>query len=107
MKLPVKLIEFAVQDIEEVHAFISDREGQQRADKILDGLEQVVRRLSETSSHGHGLPELRCLGFKDILEFHFKPYRIVYKVSTKSVLILVVADGRRDLQELLEKRTLR
>ena len=107
MKFAVTVLPLAIEDIEEIHRFILNREGSLRADKILDGLEQAVRGLAENANRGHSLPELASLGFKDVLEIHFKPYRIIYKVSPKEVTVFIVADGRRDLQELLEKRTLR
>jgi toxin ParE1/3/4 len=40
-------------------------------------------------------------------EIHFKPYRIIYQIIDKRVFVHCVLDGRRDLQELLERRMLR
>jgi len=107
MKFAITVLPLAIQDIEEIHRFILNREGSPRAGKILDGLEQSIRDLAENPNRGHSLPELLSLGFKDVLEIHFKPYRIIYKVGPNDVTVFIVADGRRDLQELLEKRTLR
>jgi toxin ParE1/3/4 len=107
MKFTITVLPLAVEDIEEIHRFILNREGSLRADKALDGLEQSIRGLTENANRGHSLPELVSLGFKDVLEIHFKPYRIIYKLGPKDVVVFIVADGRRDLQELLEKRTLR
>jgi toxin ParE1/3/4 len=36
----------------------------------------------------------------------FQPYRLIYRIAGKQVLLLVVADGRRDFQSLLERRVL-
>ncbi|RPJ74031.1 MAG: type II toxin-antitoxin system RelE/ParE family toxin, partial [Desulfobacteraceae bacterium] len=36
----------------------------------------------------------------------FKPYRIIYRVMDKNVYVLLVVDGRRDMQSLLQRRLL-
>jgi len=35
-----------------------------------------------------------------------KPYRIIYRVMAENVYVLVIADGRRDMQALLQRRLL-
>ena len=35
-----------------------------------------------------------------------QPYRIVYRVSTVAVHVLMIADGRRDVEALLQRRLL-
>ena len=40
-------------------------------------------------------------------ELIVRPWRIIYRVSTKRVLVLAVLDGRRDLEGLLLSRLLR
>jgi toxin ParE1/3/4 len=37
---------------------------------------------------------------------HFKPYRIVYRVYERKVVVFLIADGRRDMQALLTSRVL-
>ena len=37
-------------------------------------------------------------------EIFFKPYRIIYRVMEDNVYVLVIADGRRDMQTLLQRR---
>ena len=36
----------------------------------------------------------------------FKPYRIVYQVLGETVYVMLIADGRRDMQALLQRRLL-
>ncbi|MCY4584915.1 MAG: hypothetical protein OXB98_02640 [Bryobacterales bacterium] len=36
----------------------------------------------------------------------FKPYRIIYRVREDDVHVLVIADGRRNMRVLLERRLL-
>ena len=97
----------AARDIEELDAYLSDREGPGRAETIVGGLATVILGLSQLAERGHTPPELHDLGQTGILEVHFKPYRIVYRLDPKTVTVLIVADGRRDFASLLSRRLLR
>jgi toxin ParE1/3/4 len=39
-------------------------------------------------------------------EIFFKPYRIIYRVMEDKAYVLLIADGRRDMQRLLQRRLL-
>lgn len=97
----------AARDLEEIADFLEDREGPARADAIMDGIAKSLLSLSTLADRGHALPEAAGLGLTDILEIHYKPFRIVFCVEPKTVTVLVVADGRRDFASLLARRLLR
>jgi toxin ParE1/3/4 len=46
------------------------------------------------------------MGNRSFREVHRKPFRIVYRVVAREVLVLIVADGRRDMRALLARRLL-
>jgi len=46
------------------------------------------------------------VGLREYLEIYFKPYRIIYWVMSDQVYVMVIADGRRDMQTLLQRRLL-
>jgi toxin ParE1/3/4 len=46
------------------------------------------------------------LGIREFREVFFKPYRIIYSIRDSNVYILIIVDGRRDLQALLQRRVL-
>lgn len=50
------------------------------------------------------LTPLVCI--REYRQAHFKPYRLIYRVSGKQVIIYIIADGRRDMQSLLMRRML-
>ena len=50
--------------------------------------------------------ELLDLGIKDYRQVVFKPYRLIYRVMGRDVVVFVIADGRRDMQSLLTRRLL-
>jgi toxin ParE1/3/4 len=50
---------------------------------------------------------LRGLGITEYREVHHDPYRIIYRVFERRVVVYCVLDGRRDMQSLLQMRLLR
>ena len=46
------------------------------------------------------------MGVREYREVFFKPYQIIYRVTGDNVFVLMVADGRRNMQALLEQRLL-
>jgi hypothetical protein len=49
------------------------------------------------SGKGHQASMIHCV---------FKPYRVIYRIVEKRVLVYVIADGRRNMQTLLARRLL-
>jgi toxin ParE1/3/4 len=72
----------------------------------LDRLEKPFSRLSESPERGASPKELLSLGIREYREVFFKPYRIIYRVMDKNVYVLLIVDGRRDMQSLLQRRLL-
>jgi toxin ParE1/3/4 len=62
--------------------------------------------LSEFPERGAYPKELLALGVREYREIFFKPYRIIYRVLNKNDYVLLIADGRRDMQSLLQRRLL-
>jgi toxin ParE1/3/4 len=62
--------------------------------------------LSEFPERGAYPKELVSLGIREYREIFFKPYRIIYRVIDKNIYVLLIVDGRRDMQTLLQRRLL-
>ena len=103
----VLLTDDAVRDLEEIRDWIDARESPARADDVLDRIEAAFRDLSEHPDRGRYPGELLDIGIREYREVFFKPYRIICRVIGETVYVLVVADGRRDMRSLLERRLLR
>lgn len=69
-------------------------------------IEKIFSRLSQFPERGSHPKELLALGIREYREILFKPYRIIYRIMDKNVYILLIADGRRDMQTLLQRRLL-
>ena len=106
MTFRVLLTEDALHDLEALDDYISARDGPDRADYVLDRIEAAILGLKDFPERGNYPPELASLGIREYREVFFKPYRIIYRIMGKRVLVYLVADGRRDMQTLLARRLL-
>lgn len=107
MRFTVHLIEDAEKDLLEIYQYIAVNDSVEQADKILDCLEETVQKLETFPLRGHIPPELERISVLDFKETHYKPFRIIYEIRKSEGFVHCVLDGRRDLQELLQKRVLR
>ncbi len=67
------------------------------------GVGESVATFPERGSYP---PELLALGIREYRQAFFKPYRVIYRVIGKQVIIYVITDGRRDMKSLLARRLL-
>ena len=106
MSFLVQLTDDAVRDLEEIYDYIKRHDSPGSADHVLARIEAVFANLSEHPQHGNYPKELLDMGIREYREVFFKPYRIIYRVNGDNVFVLMVADGRRNMQVLLEQRLL-
>ena len=107
MKHQVLVIAEAEEDIFDIYKYVLRTDGRSRADHLLAKLQETCQSLADIPRRGHSPPELERVGVRGYREIHFKPYRIIYQIVGKKVFIHCVLDGRRNLQEFLERRMLR
>jgi len=106
MHYAVLLTNDAARDLEELYDYIVLHDAPQKADYVLAQIEKSLSRLSQFPEQGSHPKELLALGIREYREVFFIPYRIIYRVMDKNVYILLIADGRRDMQTLLQRRLL-
>jgi toxin ParE1/3/4 len=106
MRYKVLLTAGAESDLEDLHGYIAEHDSPNRADYVLDGLMEVAESLATFPERGSHPKELLALGIREYRQSFFKPYRVIYRVIGKQVIIYVIADGRRDMQSLLLRRLL-
>ncbi|NIB44131.1 type II toxin-antitoxin system RelE/ParE family toxin [Pseudomaricurvus alkylphenolicus] len=107
MSYQVFLTDDAAYDLEELYDYIEYHDATEKADYVLDKIEEAFLSLSENPDRGAFPEELVAIGLREYREIYFKPYRIIYRVITDNVYVMVVADGRRDMQTLLQRRLLK
>ena len=96
----------AERDIEAIHAYIAMSDSPEKANYVLEELMATTNKLETMPDRGSYPKELVSLGIKEFRQIFFKPYRVIYRIMGKDVLVLVIADGRRDLQSTLTSRLL-
>jgi len=107
MRYQVLVVAEAEEDIFDIYRYVLIADGRDRADYVLQRLRRTCQSLAQMPRRGHSPPELEHVGVRGYREVHFKPYRIIYQVVGRKVFIHCVLDGRRAVQELLERRLLR
>jgi toxin ParE1/3/4 len=106
MPFAVLLTNDAAHDLEELYDYISGHDSPRKADYVLDQIEKAFSTLSEFPERGVYPKELLKLGIREYREIFFKPYRIIYRVIDKTVYVLLIVDGHRDMHSLLQRRLL-
>ncbi len=102
----VMLTKNAEADLEDIYDYIVENDSSEKADYVLDQLLKTADSLANFPEKGNYPKELQELGIRDFRQTFFKPYRVIYQITGKQVVIFVIADGRRDMQTLLTHRLL-
>lgn len=107
MRFRVHLVEDAENDLFDIYRYAALNGSHEQAESLLDNIEKTIIKLEAFPMRGRIPPELERISVLEFREVHYKPYKIIYEVRKSDVFIHCILDGRRDLQELLQKRLLR
>lgn len=105
-RFEVELTQGAEDDLEAIYDYITEHRSAAVADRLLDAFLEKVSTLERYPERGSVPKELDALGIREFRQILLDTYRLLYRVSGSRVVILVIADGRRDMQALLERRLL-
>lgn len=106
MSFAVLLTDDAAHDLDELYDYIALHDAPEKADYVLEQIEKAFASLAESPLRGAYPKELLALGIREYREIFFKPYRLIYRVIDNNVYVLLIADGRREMQTLLQRRLL-
>jgi len=106
MKHSVLLTDGANTDLNQIYEYIARNDSLASAEHVLGHLDSAMQSLAKHPNRGTYPPELLELGVREYREVFFKPYRIIYQVVKRTVVVFIIADGRRDMQSLLKRRLL-
>lgn len=106
MTYQVLLTDDASRDLEELLDYIESHDAPEKANYVLEQMEQAFSALSENPHRGAFPKELLSIGLREYREIFFKPYRVIYRIMAGMVYVMLIADGRRDMQALLQRRLL-
>lgn len=102
----VKLTEDAVRDLEDIYNYIAAHDASDKADYVLDSMDKAIESLASFPERGSFPKEFLALGIREYRQTFFKPYRVIYRILARTVYVLLIVDGRRDMASLLARRTL-
>jgi toxin ParE1/3/4 len=107
MKYEVFISSEAETDLLAICSYIEEKDSRESADRIFIGLTKTSLGLEEFPECGHCPPELERIHVREYSEIHFKPFRIIYRISGYNVFIHAILDGRKNLQDTLFDRITR
>ena len=99
----VEWAEIARRDLFAIIDYLVERNPDAAA-STLDKLQRRAAALKGSPERGRVIPELERLQLREYRELVVSPYRLVYRVSGRRVLVLGVLDSRRNLEDLLLDR---
>ena len=94
----------AERDLWRLVDFIAEHDSQVSAKHVLEKVEALIATLSLQPERGAVVPELAQLGIATYRQVQWKPYRVIYQIGVSGVVIVLITDGRRDMQTLLQQR---
>jgi toxin ParE1/3/4 len=86
----------AISDVKRLREFIA-RDSLPYAERFVQRLIEVIENTSSYPMMGRKMPEALDDNVREIM---FQKYRIVYRVETSRILILMVIHGSRDLAQV-------
>jgi len=101
----VELTEAAERDLDLLIDHIA-QDSPTAAARLLSRLRTRIDALESFPERGTYPKELDALGIRNYRQLNFGVYRLVYRLSGKTVYVLLIADGRRDMITLLQQRLL-
>jgi toxin ParE1/3/4 len=102
-------VEFALvaqQDLQAIVEFIATDDPVAAA-RVLDQIESRTASLQRMPERGRVVPELAAVGINTYRELVVGPWRLVYRITGKTVYVLAVLDGRRNIEDVLLDRLVR
>lgn len=93
----------ALNDFDRLIEFIAQR-NPLNAKTIFQKIRRRAESLSTFPLRNRLVPELALIGIDTYRELVMDPYRLIFRIVNRHVLIIGLFDGRRDLEEVLFDR---
>jgi toxin ParE1/3/4 len=104
MAFTVRFSKAAREDLRDLHAYIARNDSLTNADYVAREIVRAALALRDFPNRGAHPPELLAKGNRSYRQIFFKPYRILYRIRANTVFLAVIADGRQNMDLLLERR---
>lgn len=98
--------ERAIRDLEQIVDFIISQDAPLAAQRLFDKVTEKSCTLDSLPFRGRVVPELARLDITTYRELIMRPYRLMYRIDGRRVLVVAFFDGRRDLEDVIRARLL-
>jgi addiction module RelE/StbE family toxin len=95
--------EAAIRDLEQIVDYIA-QEAPLAAERLFDDIAEKSQTLESLPRRGRVVPELGRFKIMTYRELVLRPYRLMYRIDGKRVLVAAVFDGRRNLEDAILAR---
>ena len=96
----------ANDELLEIVTFQREKYGRRKALEVYESLHERVLVTKLQPELGRVVPELAVIGLTTIRELIQSPWRILYSVNGERIEILSIVDGRRNFEEILDRKVL-
>jgi toxin ParE1/3/4 len=103
-RFEVELTAGAETDLESIFDYVAEHHSVEQAEALLKSFLVKIEALEQYSLRGSIPKELDALGIREFRQLLMRPYRLIYHVVAQKGVVMIIADGRRDMQSLLEHR---
>jgi toxin ParE1/3/4 len=105
-RFEVELTRGAEDDLEQIYRYLAENRSPDDAERLLDAFLEKIQTLERYPLRGGVPKELESIGIREYRQVLMRPFRLIYRIANDTVFIMIIADGRRDMQVLLERRLL-
>jgi toxin ParE1/3/4 len=105
-KFVVRLTLDARADIDGIYEYLFEHASETLAEAFLEAVLDRIATLEQFPMRGNIPVELKELGPSEFRQLLFRPYRLFYHIAGRTIFVVAIADGRRDMRSFLEKRLL-
>jgi plasmid stabilization system protein ParE len=91
----------AEESFNEILEYSMEKFGESRTQKLYEKIISKIDLLSSVSLKSKLSQDLKDIGINNIYELVESPWRIFYKIQNDKVIILLILDGRRNVEEVL------
>lgn len=96
----------AANDFENIVTYLQT-ESLKAAGQIAENILVACDKLESFPLRGRRLPEMIDVSGQDVREIIVTPWRVIYEIHEQAINILMIIDGRRDMQSQLVNLSLR
>ena len=93
----------AEKDLKNIIEYIST-DSPQNALKILKNIKRKASDLYTLPERGRIVPELQDQGILQYRELVITPWRLIYRIAERKIIVLSVIDSRRNIEDILLNR---